>query len=144
MKLLAAQAKACGYQWHEFAFAVVLILLLKPVGAGFGLRIIMTKKNNAAHGFSLLEVLIAIFILTFGLFGIAGLYISSFKRTEDAYWRVLATSQLAAMLERKKALDFNCLDWSKECENLLPHGKCQCEAGKVTVCWSGKHKKQCI
>ena len=86
------------------------------------------------NGFSLIEVLIASFILTFGLLGITGLCISSLKRTEDAYWRTIATSQLMAMAELQK----------NDCEDLLPHGECTYEAQKITICWDKKDGKQCL
>ncbi|MEI8054921.1 MAG: prepilin-type N-terminal cleavage/methylation domain-containing protein [bacterium] len=65
----------------------------------------MIKQINISYGFSLVEVLIAVFILTVGLLGIAGLYINSLKRTEDAYRRTLATSQLIVLMEQQKAGD---------------------------------------
>jgi len=98
----------------------------------------MIKQLSIALGFSLIEVLIAVFILTLGLLGVAGLYINSLKRTEDAYWRTLATSQLVALMEQQKA-GVN-LKWS-ECGNLLPHGECKIETGKIKICWDRKNKK---
>ncbi len=117
--------------------------LIEP-GDLFPWRSQTVKQLNITHGFSLIEVLIAVFILTFGLLGITGLYINSLKRTEDAYWHVLATSQWAAMHEQQKARDYNCVDWSMECGRLLPHGECGCDAGKISICWCGKHEEQCI
>jgi type IV pilus assembly protein PilV len=99
------------------------------------------NKQLSTCGFSLIEVLIAVFILTVGLLGIAGLYINSFKRTEDAYWHALATSQLAILTEQQKAGVIDYSTWSKECEKLFPHGDCKYEAGKITICWGRKNKK---
>lgn len=101
----------------------------------------MAKQTD---GFSLLEALITVFILTFGLLGIAGLYISSLRHIKNAYWHVLAVSHWAAMVEQQKVFDHDCLDWSLKCKNLLPQGECKCEVGKVTVCWRGKYGKQCL
>ncbi|CAL7963884.1 type IV pilus assembly protein PilV [Gammaproteobacteria bacterium] len=104
----------------------------------------MIKQLNVALGFSLIEILIAVFILAIGLLGVAGLYITSLKRTEDAYWRTLATSQLVSLMEQQKAGDN--LKWS-ECENLLPHGECKIDTGKIKICWDRKNKKdtkQCL
>lgn len=104
----------------------------------------MIKQSNNILGFSLIEVLIAAFILAVGLLGAASLYISSLKRTEDAYWRTLATSQLVALMEQQKAGDnLN----TNECKNLLPHGECKIENEKIKICWNGKSKKdskQCL
>ena len=104
----------------------------------------MIKRLNATLGFSLIEVLVAVFILAVGLLGVAGLYINSLKRTEDAYWRTLATSQLVALMEQQKAGDNLKLS---ECENLLPHGECKIEARKIKICWNRKNKensKHCL
>ena len=95
-------------------------------------------RSKTVTGFSLIEVLIAVFILTFGLLGIAGLYITSLKRTEDAYWRTLAISQFITMAEQRISIN---------CEGLLPHGECKFETNKITVCWDRKNKKdskQCL
>jgi prepilin-type N-terminal cleavage/methylation domain-containing protein len=43
-------------------------------------------------GFTLLEVVIAMFVLSFGLFGIMGICISSLKNVETSYERSLSTS----------------------------------------------------
>lgn len=63
----------------------------------------MTREKLYNRGFCLIEILIAIFILTFGLLGIAGLHISSLKRTETSYWRTLTTSQWMLMHEKQMA-----------------------------------------
>jgi prepilin-type N-terminal cleavage/methylation domain-containing protein len=99
------------------------------------------KRN---HGFSLIEILIAVFILTFGLLSIAGLYINTLKNIKNSYWSVLATSQLSSMIEQQKSFDRDCSNWSIECTELLPHGTCKCDFDKITVCWKGKYKKQCL
>ena len=70
----------------------------------------MTKQIYNIKGFSLFEVLISLFILTFGLVGITGLYIKSFKRTENAYWHTLATTKWIIMSEQQKAKDTIIID----------------------------------
>lgn len=120
------------------------MLLQKGAKAPFFMSLITTKQLNVC-GFSLVEVLIAMFILTFGLLGIAGLYIESLKRTEDAYWRTLATSQLIVMTEQQKTCEN--YTFNNTCSDLLPHGECKYENGKISVCWNRKTKKineQCL
>lgn len=97
----------------------------------------MVKQLNT-YGFSLIEVLIAAFILTFGLLGITGLYINSLKRTEDAHWHTFATSQWVTMTEQQKAGDTKLFD--DDC-SLLPHGECKYTANKAMVCWHKRDKK---
>ena len=99
-------------------------------------------KNT--FGFSLLEVLIATSILTFGILGVAGLYISSLKRAENAYCQVLATSQWVFMVEQQKAGDSNCQEWQAECKKILPHGEGKSDSGIIGVCWNGKSGRRCL
>ena len=102
------------------------------------------KNPSHSPGFSLLEVLIAIFILAFGLLGITGIYINSYKRMENSYWHTLAISELFALTEQSSVSDYNCLSWSKECERLLPQGECKCNAKEIKVCWKSEQKRQCL
>jgi type IV pilus assembly protein PilV len=102
------------------------------------------NKQLSTYGFSLIEVLIATFILTVGLLGIAGLYINSLKRTENAYWHTLATSQMIILAEQLKAGTIDYSTWSKECGKLLPHGECKYEDGKITICWDKNGIKRCL
>lgn len=50
----------------------------------------MSNKKHQS-GFSLLEVLIAVLILSFGLLGMAGLQLKSLQSSHSAYQRTLAT-----------------------------------------------------
>lgn len=96
------------------------------------------------YGFSLLEVLIATFILVFGLLGIVSIYLSSFKRVEDSYWYTLANSQLMGIAEQQRAFGNGCTVWKQDCERLLPRGECRCENNRIKVCWQGKQKQSCV
>lgn len=57
------------------------------------------KRPFVLSGFSLLEVMIGVFILAFGLFGIMGIYLNSFKSMEDSYQRTLEISKTIAKYE---------------------------------------------
>jgi len=102
------------------------------------------EAPKSCDGFSLFEVLISVFILTFGLLGIVAIYLNSLKRMENSYWQTLAISQLVAMTEQTRALDYDCSRLSENCQRLLPHGTCQCEKGKNKVCWGREQQKQCL
>lgn len=54
-------------------------------------------------GFSLLEVLIALVILSVGLLGIAGLLSSTLKTNDGAYMRTVATAQAYNIIDRMRA-----------------------------------------
>ena len=63
----------------------------------------MKKTNVNQTGFSLLEVLIALLILSIGLLGIAGLQVTSKRTNFDAVQRTTATMLALEMLERIRA-----------------------------------------
>jgi len=52
------------------------------------------------RGFSLIEALVAIFILSFGLLALAGSQITALRNTQQAYWISLANSRASSLLER--------------------------------------------
>lgn len=57
----------------------------------------------AQRGFSLLEVLVTIVVLAFGLLGLAGLQMRSLSTNTDAYQRTQAQAILSDMAERLRA-----------------------------------------
>lgn len=101
-------------------------------------------KPLCAGGFSLLEVLIATFILAVGLLGIIEIYMHSYKRMENSYWYTLANSQLVSMVEMSRVSGYDYSNLQRECELLLPHGECKFEAGVIKVCWRDREKNQCL
>jgi len=56
-----------------------------------------------AQGFTLLEVLIAIVVLSFGLLGLAGIQAAGVRNTHSANLRTLAVQQAYDMAERMRA-----------------------------------------
>ncbi|MGH8397364.1 MAG: type IV pilus modification protein PilV [Gammaproteobacteria bacterium] len=61
------------------------------------------NKTPASSGFSLLEVLIALVILSVGLLGIAGLMSTSLKSNDSAYMQSQATVLAYNMIDRMRA-----------------------------------------
>ncbi len=96
-------------------------------------------------GFSLLEVLIALLILSVGLLGVVGMQLSGIKYTDEAYFHSLATTQLSSMMERLRAnhssesrgREFQ--RWNTLNALLLPEGEgtyaCQNDACTVDLRW---------
>ena len=62
----------------------------------------MTHKSYI-HGFTMLEVLIAIVVIAFGLLGIAGLQAFAMKNNYSASLRITATTLANDMVDRMKA-----------------------------------------
>jgi len=64
----------------------------------------MTRSPHSfAQGFTLLEVLIAIVVLSFGLLGLAGIQAAGVRNTHSANLRTLAVHQAYDMAERMRA-----------------------------------------
>jgi len=96
-------------------------------------------------GFALIEVLVALAILSLGLLGIAGMQLSALRHSQDAYWHSLATTQLSSFFEclrvnrsgaaRAKELE----RWNGLNARLLPQGigkyKCANGSCEVEVWW---------
>jgi len=96
------------------------------------------------RGFSLLELLIATFVLSFGLLGIVGVHIHSFQRVENIFWQTLAVAQLISMKEELQVTDKQCSVSNAECKRLLPQGECKCNHNAVHICWRKLQNKQCL
>ena len=58
------------------------------------------KPSPPQTGFALLEVLIAVVVISFGLLGLAGLQLTSMKNNHSAYFRSIATQQAYDMADR--------------------------------------------
>lgn len=67
------------------------------------------KKNHLKKAFTLVEVLLAIFILEIGLLGIAGFYASSFKIIKTARNETIASNLAAGVLEEELAIAYGSL-----------------------------------
>lgn len=59
----------------------------------------MPKYPHTQAGITMLEVLVAIVVLSFGLLGMLGLIMNSLKMTSSSHYRTIAAQQLAAMAE---------------------------------------------
>ena len=61
------------------------------------------QSRAAQHGFTLLEVLIALVIFSIGLMGIAGLQVSGMRFTHDSQLRTLALAQAETLADRMRS-----------------------------------------
>lgn len=61
------------------------------------------KNQIAQRGFTLLEVLVAIVVLSIGLLGLAGLQAAGLRNNTSAYMRTIATQQVHDMADRMRA-----------------------------------------
>jgi len=103
------------------------------------------------RGFSLIEVLVALLVLSIGLLGIASMQLVALRSTRSAYLNSVATIQVNAMLERLRASrsvvgrqkEFR--DWEKENKALLPDakGEYQCSGSdcRVSLHWHDRKSR---
>ncbi len=89
-------------------------------------------------GFSLIEVLITLFILSLGLLGILTLQTVALRRNYDAYLYSIAVTRIASMFDRlqtgsvTRELSF----WNQTNIALLPQGEGRYHGGQeISVCW---------
>jgi type IV pilus assembly protein PilV len=62
-----------------------------------------TTRGNFQHGFTLIEILVAMVVLSLGLLGLAGLQAVSLSNNQTAYYRSIATQQAYDMADRMRA-----------------------------------------
>ena len=66
-------------------------------------RTISLSSQVSSYGFSLLEVLITILIVSFGLWGMAALVVSGVRSNNVAYYRSVASKQTEDIADRMRA-----------------------------------------
>lgn len=104
------------------------------------------------HGFSLIEVLIAMFILAFSLIALADFVTAAWRRTCDASYMSMGISSAANRAEAAYAKDnseqYHNV-WRSNVMQALPHGEAK-YVGKTSVfhtivCWQRlfRHEKSC-
>jgi competence protein ComGC len=72
----------------------------------------MNRRREASHGergFTLVEALVAMLVLTFGLIAITNLFIVAASSNTVANHSTAAAAQAAEVMERLKSIDFNAL-----------------------------------
>jgi type IV pilus assembly protein PilV len=58
---------------------------------------------NASHGFTLIEILVAVFVMAVGLLGLAALQVAGLRNNQTAYLRTQATHLAHVMSDRMRA-----------------------------------------
>lgn len=69
------------------------------------------KRNKTQTGMTLLEVLVAVFVLSVGLIGVAKLQVTSKQNNFDALQRITATTLAYEIIERMRANSTNLADY---------------------------------
>ena len=63
----------------------------------------MRYSKSSVSGFSLIEILVTMVVLSIGLLGIAGLQTLSIKRSQSSVFHTIAASQASDIAERMRA-----------------------------------------
>ena len=103
------------------------------------------SQNICAPGFSLIEVLIALFILSIGLLSIAALEITSLKRNHEALLQSLAAIQINSLFDRLQVGDSakESAIWQQNNNKLLPQAESTYNnSNKITICWYSRYQQQ--
>lgn len=102
-------------------------------------------KQLHSNGFSLLEVLIAAFILAFGILSITAMQTAALKRSQNAYFQSIAVNQINNIQAQFTVGDRDCTIWQAQCAALLPHVEAKCNRKTVSLCWVDKNsEKNCV
>lgn len=88
---------------------------------------VLRRREGAARGFTLIEVLVALLVLSVGLLGLAGLQLHALQYAHSSYQRTLVNIQALDMAERmwthlaKPLAELD--EWQKLNEASLPEWK---------------------
>jgi len=67
------------------------------------MKAVLKVTNKIQYGFTMIEILIALVIMSVGVLGLAGLQGASIKSSNTAYMRTVATSQIYDFAERMRS-----------------------------------------
>jgi len=82
------------------------------------------NRKRAEQGFTLVEALVAMLVLTFGLIAITNLFIVAAGSNTVANHSTAAAAQAAEVMERLKAVDFNTLQANGDLDNDIGTANC--------------------
>lgn len=93
--------------------------------------------GRRVRGFSLLEVLVTLGVLSLGLFAIVSLQVVALRKDYDAYLRSVAVTQITSMFNRLQAGSHpaELSLWNQANATLLPQGKGICASYNITLHW---------
>jgi len=99
---------------------------------GGSMNIFRQRIGFNQQGFTLIEVLVAMLITSFGLLGIAGLVVTSLRYNQTASQRSIATGLAADMMDRMRANSFAVIDANGAKQNNYIATTAQVSASKPT------------
>jgi type II secretory pathway pseudopilin PulG len=90
------------------------------------------KKRKDASGFTIIEAMISMAVLAFGILGVASLQITTLKRTSTSRYSLEASQVAKNQMSQIRRLPWNALvetsnagaDWELLCPTIVPGGAC--------------------
>jgi type IV pilus assembly protein PilV len=86
-------------------------------------------KRNSLHGFTLLEVLIAVLVFSIGLLGVAGMVLASMRGTHTAQLHTQAIVQAQWIGDAMRANQTGVMDGNYDIDPAPSTGSANCDAG---------------
>lgn len=109
-------------------------------------------RHRSIFGYSLIEVLVSLLILTFTLLGFAQAWLHGMKQAISAYYFSVATTQMDSMIERLRSLgsghglDEQIAVWNADNKQFLPNAmgsvSGQYPAYHISLSW-GNSQQRC-
>lgn len=93
----------------------------------------VSARRTKQEGATMLEVLIAIVVFSFGMLGMLGLVLSSLKMTSTSSYRSVASEQLAAMADALNANPVMISDYLSAASSPAAKASCFAAAGCTTA-----------
>lgn len=89
---------------HSLLFPIASVGRLRPAPCAAALALQNTQSSHTKHrGFTLIEVLVTLIILSVGLLGVAGIQLYALKSNDSAYLRSQASLYANEMMDRMRA-----------------------------------------
>lgn len=87
-------------------------------------------KQNSQHGFSLIEILVAVLVVSIGLVGLAGMQLVGLKGNQQSFSKNQAAHHTQALLERMRANPVGVIDGDYNVNST----SLNCAAGQINNC----------
>lgn len=97
--------------------------------------------NRSSTGFTLIEVLVALVVMSIGLLGLAALQVQGMKYNSDAYFRTQATTLAYDLIDRMRANAVAARN-GQYVATAAPTGPVDCEASACTAAELAKYDLQ--
>lgn len=104
----------------------------------------MISQNYQQLGFSLLELVISLTLLSIILLGFDAVQITMLNYAKNNYFYTLADQQLDSIVERLQAQqgDYDLAAWNLHNKSVLPNANAWLEDGQVKISWMNTQGKQ--